>query len=227
MLSVYSGWMWALLVCVLTFFKAPLPSLTAPASITFDDANKETFPTASHCAASWNICFEDLKTKKEKKNTFSSPQPLTPPSPDLQWALPWAAPTHMHIRSIILVCVWARMIHHRGDVRGRWWWWGSSGHPSSAANMRIFVNASHHPLLFLSKILLHSAASKHIYPPGICPVWGQEKLYNARSLSETRTWNVLSEDLNNGFNWCACVDSSHKKGFNTLSMQKPLLIAKL
>lgn len=128
-----------------------------------------------------------FKNKKgKKKNTFSSPQPLTPPSPDLQWALPWAAPTHMHIRSIIRVCVWARMIHRRGDVRGRWWRWGSSGHPSSAANMRIFVNASHHPLLFVSKILLHSAASKHIYPPGICPVWGQEKLYNARSLSETR-----------------------------------------
>lgn len=115
---------------------------------------------------------------------------------------PTMSRSYPHIRSIIQVCVWARMIHHRGDVKGRWWRWGSSGHPSLAANMRIFVNVSHHPLLFVSKILLHSAASKRIYPPVICPVWGQEKLYNARSLSETRTWNVLSIDLNNGFTWC-------------------------
>lgn len=47
---------------VLTRFNSLLPSVTAFASLTFDEPNKrmkEKNPAASNCVASWNICFED------------------------------------------------------------------------------------------------------------------------------------------------------------------------
>lgn len=62
-------------------FKVLLPTVTVPASITFDDGNqKKHFHPASNCAPSWNMCFEDLKGIREieeKKNIYIR-QPSSP-----------------------------------------------------------------------------------------------------------------------------------------------------
>lgn len=120
----------------------------------------------------WKKKKADKRDKEEKKKRNPLSPTLGPLRPHRSPAFAPYTPTHMQMRFIILFRAKARMIHHKGDLRGGRWWWGGHGTSILAGDLLLswvhLVVASHVSVRDADAVkpFLHWRVSECFFPLG-------------------------------------------------------------